>query len=120
MLAWRSLRAQLHHLVLGRVCVVTVPANYPSVGIGAVPVDNLGACGVAAPGGDMPERLGLSSADSTMARGQSGPFEVEHTVHNILPPTLRSPLTHRAPKLSVVARSRICAARDGGCSFHCD
>ena len=73
-------------MVKGRVCVVTVPPNYPSVGFGAVPIDSPGACRVAAPGGDVPERPGLSSTDSSTPRGQFGPSEVEPTVHGILPP----------------------------------
>ena len=86
MLAWRSLRAQLHHLVLGRICVVLVHANNRCAGFGAVPVHCAGPCRGAAPGGDVPERPGLSSADSSTPRGQFGPSEVEPTVHGILPP----------------------------------
>ena len=84
---------------------MTVPVNYPRAGFGAVPVEFPGACGVAAPGGDVPEGPGLSSADSSTPRGQPGASEVEPNVHGVYPPTLRLASSHRAPKPVVAARS---------------
>ena len=90
--------------MLDRVCVVTVPANCLGAGFGSVPVHSPGMCGEDAPGGDVPDSPGHSSADSSMPRGKPRPPEVVPFVHGGFPPTLLSPLSHRAPKVRDVAR----------------
>ena len=62
------LRAWPHLLVLGRDCVVTVLAENPGAGFGAVAVLGPGPCRGAAPGGDVPGRPGLSSGFPSMPR----------------------------------------------------